>query len=52
MTCTAARLLEEAVYVAYHLHWSLAEILDLDHATRRSVVDEISRINRRINDEA
>ena len=35
--------------MAYHFHWSLDEILDLEHADRRRWVNEISAINQRIN---
>jgi len=49
VTYTADRLYEEVVYVAYHLHWSLQEILDLEHPLRLRFVEEIGRINRRIS---
>jgi hypothetical protein len=45
------RLFEEIAYVAYHFHWSLDEILDLEHATRKRFVDEIGRLNRRAQGE-
>ena len=48
MTYAADRLHEEVAYVAYHFHWSLDDILDLEHADRRRFVDEIGRINNRI----
>jgi hypothetical protein len=34
-------------YVAYHFHWPLNEILDLEHSLRRAFVAEIGRINER-----
>jgi hypothetical protein len=37
--------------VAYHLHWPLDEILDLEHADRQRFVQEIASINRRLNEE-
>jgi Family of unknown function (DUF6760) len=40
---------EEAAFIAYHFHWSLAEIFDLEHADRRHWVREISSINEAIN---
>ena len=48
-----ARLHEEIAYVAYHFHWGLDEIIDLEHPTRRRFVEEIAKINRRLaeNDE-
>ena len=46
MTYAASRLYEEVAYVAYHFHWSLAEILDLEHPVRRRFLEEIGRINR------
>ncbi|MFC4857272.1 DUF6760 family protein [Actinophytocola glycyrrhizae] len=49
MTYTTARLWEEVVYVAYHLHWPLAEIADLDHRTRTEVIGQIGAINNRLS---
>lgn len=51
MTYAAERLYEEVAYVAYHFHWSLDEILDLEHADRQRYVDEIATINRRLTEE-
>jgi hypothetical protein len=48
VTYAADRLYEEVAYVAYHFHWSLGEILDLEHPVRQRFVDEIAKINRRI----
>lgn len=30
--------------MAYHFHWSLAEILDLEHPLRRAFATQIDRI--------
>lgn len=49
MTYASGRLYEELAYVAYHFHWPLSELLDLEHADRRRYVDEIQRINHRIS---
>ena len=51
VTYAADRLYEEVAYVAYHFHWSLDEILDLEHADRQRFVDEIATINQRLNEE-
>jgi hypothetical protein len=48
MTYATDRLYEEVAYVAYHFHWMLGDILDLEHPTRRRFIEEISRINRRL----
>lgn len=48
MTYATDRLLEEIAYVAYHLHWSFEEILDLEHPLRVRFVEEIGGINRRL----
>jgi len=37
--------------VAYHFHWALDEILDLEHPIRREFVDQIAAINRRLADQ-
>jgi hypothetical protein len=44
MTYATNRIYEEVAYIAYHFHWSLDEILDLEHAERRRFVDEIGRM--------
>jgi len=46
VTYAANRLYEEVAYVAYHFHWSLDQILDLEHPIRRRFLEEIGRINR------
>lgn len=47
MTYAPDRLWEEVAYVAYYLHWSLDQILDLEHPTRERVVAEIGKIHQR-----
>jgi len=42
------RLYEEVAYIAYHFHWPLQEILELEHAERRRWVEQIGHINRRL----
>jgi hypothetical protein len=42
-------LYEEVAFVAYHFHWPLDTVLDLEHTERRRWVQEISSINERIN---
>jgi hypothetical protein len=49
MTYATERLHEEVAYIAYHFHWPLDDILDLEHAERQRYVAEIGRINTRIN---
>ena len=51
MTYAPARLYEEVAYVAYHFHWSLDAILDLEHPQRLRFVDEIAGINTRLAEE-
>lgn len=51
MTHDPDRLFEEVAYVAYHFHWPLNEILDLEHHLRQRFVEEIGRINRKLNEE-
>lgn len=37
------RLLSEIVFLGRRLHWSLDELLDLDHVMRRRFVAELAR---------
>jgi hypothetical protein len=48
VTYATDRLHEEVAYVAYHFHWGLDALLDLEHADRRRYVEEIGRINTRM----
>ena len=47
MTKNDDRLFEELAYIAYHFHWPLADIVDLEHPLRQRFVEEIGRINQR-----
>lgn len=49
MSYPLEKLYQEVAYVAYHFHWPLDEILDMEHKERRVWVEEISNINREIN---
>jgi len=40
----------EVAFIAYHLHWSLEEILSLPHRERVEWVGQVSAINRRVLD--
>lgn len=52
MTYATDRLYEEIAYVAYHFHWPLDTILDLEHPDRIRFIEEIGRINRRLSEGA
>ena len=45
VTYAPDRLYEEVSYIAYHLHWPLDDLLDLEHADRRRYVQLIQRLN-------
>ena len=44
------RLLEEVAYIAYHFHWPYEEIMQMEHAERQWWVEEVARINTRLNE--
>lgn len=44
------QLYEESAYLAYHFHWSAAEILAMEHWERRQWCEEISSINQSRNE--
>ncbi|HEV2372550.1 MAG TPA: DUF6760 family protein [Streptosporangiaceae bacterium] len=48
LTYGTEQLLEEVSYVAYHFHWPLAEILDLEHPLRRAFAAQIDVISARL----
>ncbi len=43
------QIYREAAFIAYYFHWSLKEILELEHDQRRRWCEEISRINRELS---
>ncbi|RVX38999.1 hypothetical protein EDD27_1331 [Nonomuraea polychroma] len=45
MTVPEQRLHDEIAYLAYHFHWALEDILDLEHADRARYVAAISALN-------
>ena len=51
---TDGALRAEIFFLAYHLHWSWSELMDLDCAERRSyvrlLVEQIERENTRIDE--
>jgi hypothetical protein len=49
VTYAPDRLYEEVAYIAYHFHWPLGDLLDLEHPERRRFVDEIAHINTRLS---
>jgi hypothetical protein len=49
MTYAPDRIYEEVAYVAYHFHWPLNDILDLEHGQRLRYVKEIAGINTRLS---
>ena len=51
MTYGTDRVYEEVAYVAYHFHWPLDDILDLEHTQRRRYAREIAAINVRLSEE-
>ena len=46
-----SRLHSEIAYLAYHLHWPLDDLLDLEHPLRRTYVAEVATLNRRTSGE-
>lgn len=34
-------------FVAYHLHWPLESLLDMDHRDRGRVIDHVASLNER-----
>jgi hypothetical protein len=41
-------MLEEVAYIAYYFHWSLKDILEMEHKDRRQWVEKITEINRKL----
>ncbi|WP_342766997.1 DUF6760 family protein [Trinickia dinghuensis] len=42
-------LYQEIAFIAYHFHWSYADIVEMEHVERRRWCNEISAINEKMN---
>jgi hypothetical protein len=42
---------EEVAFIAYHFHWPHDEIMAMEHRDRRSWCEEITKINKKLNQE-
>jgi hypothetical protein len=40
-------LWDELAYLAYHLHWRLEDLLDLEHADRARLIRSVAELNER-----
>jgi len=40
-------LWDEIAYLAYHLHWDLDTLLDLEHADRARLIRSVASLNER-----
>ena len=40
-------LWNEIAYLAYHLHWDFAALLDLEHADRARLIETVADMNQR-----
>jgi hypothetical protein len=40
-------LWQEITYLAYHLHWGLDQLLDLEHSDRIQLLREVGELNER-----
>ncbi|MBS6955724.1 MAG: hypothetical protein KH230_21130 [Enterocloster asparagiformis] len=50
-TYPADRIYEEAAFIAYYMHWSHDDIMEMSHRERLRWCREISRINSKLNQE-
>lgn len=46
MTTGVDRLYREISFLAFHLHWPLEDLLDLEHPVRDRFVSEVQRLAR------
>ena len=44
------QLHEEVAYIAYHFHWPLKDILEMEHRDRRQWAERITEINRKLTE--
>jgi hypothetical protein len=42
----AEAIWQEVAFLAYHLHWPLVDLLDLEHADRVRLIRAVSNLNK------
>jgi len=47
MTYPAEDTWDEVSYLAYHLHWDMEQLVDLEHDDRLMLVAKVADLNRR-----
>jgi len=47
----ADKIYEETAFIAYYVHWSRDDVLNLTHRERLRWCEEISEINRKVSNE-
>ena len=47
MRLSSAGLWEEITYLAYHLHWDVDTLLDLEHGDRTLLIRSVAQLNER-----
>jgi len=50
VTYAAERIHEEVAYLAYHFHWSMGELLDLEHRDRGRYVEQAAALVARASE--
>lgn len=40
-------LWEEVVYLGYHLHWDMDQLLDIEHGDRSELLSQVADLNAR-----
>lgn len=51
MSYPVDKLYEEMGFIAYYFHWSHEALMSMEHRERQRWCEEISRINRNLNEE-
>lgn len=46
-TYPPGELWDELTYLAYHLHWELNDLLDLEHSDRSRLITGVAGLNER-----
>ncbi|MFD1955270.1 DUF6760 family protein [Paenibacillus thailandensis] len=45
------RIYEEVAFISYYFHWPHDEVMNMEHRERAKWCEEISKINRKMNQE-
>jgi hypothetical protein len=50
--CPLEQIYKEVAFIAYYFHWNHDQVMEMPHHQRKKWCEEISKINKKLNEES